>query len=102
MGKVIIKTASTYRLEHEREVLKCLHGQPSIRPLVDEILEPPCLVLKFLDDHSLNASNQNQLKKSEVKFVAKKVLEALDALHTSGYVHTGKFIDSNPGLILAR
>lgn len=99
MGKVIIKTAPTYRLENERDVLKHLYGQPGIRPLLDEILEPPCLVLKYLDEHSLHASNQKQLRKSDVKFVTKKVLEALDALHTAGYVHTGKFMNGNYILI---
>ncbi|KAF2277919.1 putative serine/threonine protein kinase [Westerdykella ornata] len=88
MGKVVVKTAPTYRLENERDVLKRFHGQPSIRPLLDEILEPPCLGLKYLDDHSLRASNQRQLEKSDVEFIARRILESLDALHSAGYVHT--------------
>ena len=71
-------------------MLKRFKDQPVIRPLLDEIADPPCLVLKHLDDNLLAASNKKHLEKVEIKLVARKVLEALVPLHEAGYVHTGK------------
>ena len=73
----------------ERDVLKHFHARPGIRQLLDEISDPASLVLKQLDDNLLSASNKKRLKKPEIKFVAKRVLEALQVLHEDGYVHTG-------------
>ena len=46
--------------ENERDVFKQFQDRtPFIRPLIDEIEEPPSpsiIVLKHLDDHLLNAS----------------------------------------------
>lgn len=36
----------------------------------------------------LKASNIRNLKRSEIKFVAKGALEALNTFHEAGYVHT--------------
>lgn len=74
-------------------MLKRFKDQPAIRPLLDEIDEPPCIVLQYLDDDVLNASNKKPLEKSDIKLVARKVLEALKPLHEAGYVHTGKIAD---------
>lgn len=90
MGKVIIKTAFPTRLANERAMLKRFNDNPAIRPLLDEIAEPPCIVLKYLDDDLLSCSDSKPLEKAETRLVARKVLEALKPLHEAGYVHTGK------------
>jgi casein kinase II subunit alpha len=69
--------------------LKMFQGRPYIRPLLDQIEEPPALVLRFLQDNLLKASNMRRLERSEIKFVARGVLEALSVFHEAGYVHTG-------------
>ena len=89
-GKVIIKTAPQGRLENERDVLKHFSACPYIRQLIDETKTPPSLILQHLDDNLLHASNVKSLESSEVKFVAKRVLQAIQALHEEGYTHTGQ------------
>lgn len=86
---MIIKTAPKYRLDNERGVLQHFHGQPGIRQLLDETQDPPSLVLKHLDENLLSASNSKRLEKTEIKIVAKRILEALQVFHEDGYVHTG-------------
>ncbi|KAL4984446.1 kinase-like domain-containing protein [Aspergillus falconensis] len=89
---VIAKSVQHFRLQNERDVLlRFQHRTSSIRPLIEELEDfnaPPTLILKYLDDDILNASNKRQLTRSEVKFIAKKVLEALAVLHDEGFVHT--------------
>lgn len=93
-GNVIVKSVNHFRLQNERDVL--LRFQPRtqhIRPLLDEVdpdIPSHALVMRWLDDDLLNVTRRRQLASSEVKFVAKGVLEALQALHADGYVHTGK------------
>jgi serine/threonine protein kinase len=61
--------------------------------LTDEIEEPsdyPTIVLKYLEDHLLNASIKKTLNRKELKYVSRRILEALKVLHEEGYVHTGK------------
>lgn len=96
-GTVIVKSAPIKRLNNEREMLKRFKGNRHIRPLLDEIEEPPALVLKFLHDNLLSASNTRRLERSELRFVARGVLEALNVIHEAGYVHT----DIKPNNILA-
>jgi len=57
--------------------------------LVDEIEEPAALVLNQMDDTALGASNSKKLERSDVKFMAKGILDALRTLHEAGFVHTG-------------
>ena len=47
-------------------------------------------MLQYVDDNLLHASSKMTLESSEVKFVAKRILQALQALHHDGYTHTGK------------
>ncbi|EZF32256.1 hypothetical protein H101_04153 [Trichophyton interdigitale H6] len=56
--------------------------------LLDKTSTPPAIVLKHLDDDLLNASDTQHLTRPEVKYVAKKVLEATSAFHEEGFVHT--------------
>ncbi|KAL4820711.1 kinase-like domain-containing protein [Aspergillus spinulosporus] len=90
--KFIAKSVRHFRLQNERDILlRFQHRTSSIRPLIEEFQDsnaPPTLILKHLDDDVLKASNKQQLTNSEVKFVAKKVLEALAVLHDEGFVHT--------------
>jgi casein kinase II subunit alpha len=84
-----VKTAPRNKLETEREVLSHFRSKPYIRQLVDEIDEPPALVLNFLDDNLLDLSGRKRLERRDVKLVARSVLEALKQFHEAGYVHTG-------------
>lgn len=92
---VVIKSVKGHpRVENERDVLKRFqHRTPHLRPLIDEIQEPsdpPTIVLKYLDDHLLSASIKKTLNRKELKYVTRRVLEALKVLHEDDYVHTGK------------
>lgn len=55
----------------------------------------PAIVLKYLDDDILHTSNIKRLARIEVKYVARRVLEALSVLHQEGFVHTGKLLVTN-------
>lgn len=85
-------------MANERDVLKRFQDRiPSLRPLVDEIEEPsqpPTIVLKYLDDHLLNASINKPLNRKELKYISKRILQALLVLHEGGYVHTGEEIEA--------
>lgn len=53
---------------------------------IEESADPPAIVLKYLDDDLLNASAARRLTTtSDIKYVSKKVLEALKVLHEDGY-----------------
>jgi hypothetical protein len=81
-------------VRNERDVLKRFqHRTTHLRPLIDEIIEPPsptAIVLKHLDDHLLNASIKQTLNRKELKYVVECVLKALKVLHEDNYVHTGQ------------
>ena len=98
-GKVIVKTAPQGRLENERDVLRNFRTSPNIRQLLDETKNPPSLILQHLDDNLLHASSVKTLRSSDVKFVAKRVLQAIQVLHEEGYTHTGMLIDLSCYLI---
>jgi serine/threonine protein kinase len=87
-------------VENERDVLRSFQDRtPYLRPLIDEIEEPsnpPTIVLKYLEDHLLNALIKKTLKRKELKYVSRSILEALKVLHKDGYVHTGKRFARNP------
>ncbi|PWY70287.1 STE/STE20 protein kinase [Aspergillus sclerotioniger CBS 115572] len=85
----IIKNPHQARINNERAVLKQFQTRtPYLRPLIDEIIDPPALVLRHLDDDLMSASASQRLTTSEIKYVSKKVLQALAVLHDDGYVHT--------------
>lgn len=88
--KVVLKSIRHFRLRNERDVLLRFQSKtPYIRPLLDEIEDPPAIILRYLEDDLLQSSNRRRLSRSEVKFVARRVLEALEVLHSEGFVHTG-------------
>lgn len=89
-GKVVIKTAPVERFENERNVLKNFQGRPYIRQMLDETEDPPSMVLKHLNDNLLSVSAGKAIEGLDVKFVAKRILQALHALHEDGYTHTGR------------
>lgn len=90
----VVKSANHFRIHIERDVLlRFQHKTPLLRPLVDEIQDPaspPAIVLKYLEENILHASNRKCLARAEVKYVARHILEALSVLH-KGFIHTGKF-----------
>lgn len=90
---VIIKAARHFRIMNERDVLRKFQDRtPHLRPLVDEITEPlspPAIVLKHLEDDLWAASGSKKLSGREIRYVSKRILEALKVLHDDGYVHTG-------------
>ncbi|KAM5507735.1 hypothetical protein McanMca71_001003 [Microsporum canis] len=55
---------------------------------IEDSSVPHSIVLRYLDDDILHASNNQRLTHLEVKFVARKVLEGLSVLHEEGFVHT--------------
>ncbi len=91
---MVIKSIRNHpRVKNERDVTKRFQNRTSyLRPLVDEIeepLEPATIVLQHVDDDLLNASMKKFLTRREIKYVSRRVLEALRVLHEDGYVHTG-------------
>lgn len=58
--------------------------------MLDETKEPRSIVLKHLDVNLLSASAEKAIDSIDVKLVAKRILQALHALHEEGYTHTGK------------
>lgn len=91
--KVIAKSVRHFRLQNERDILLRFQRRTSaIRPLIEEVEDansPPTLILKYLNDDVLNASNKQPLTHFEVVSVARKMLEALAVLHDEGFVRTG-------------
>jgi serine/threonine protein kinase len=91
---VVIKSARHFRITNERDVLRTFQSKtPHLRPLIDEIVEPadpPAIVLKYLENDLLSASNAKRLSGREIRYVSKRVLETLKVLHEDGYVHTGR------------
>ena len=65
--------------------------------LIDEIEEPsdpPTTVLKYIEDHLLNALIKT-LNRKELKYVSRHMLE-LKVLDEDGHVHTGKGFARSP------
>lgn len=94
---VVIKSVQGHWcLHNERDVLKRFQTRtPTLRPLLDEIedpVEPPAIVLKYLDDDLTRSSRKQRLTRPKTKYVAKNILEALQVLHEDGYVHTGTLL----------
>ncbi|TVY17231.1 3-phosphoinositide-dependent protein kinase B [Lachnellula arida] len=96
-GKVVVKTAPAERFENERSILTLFQDRPCIRQMLDEIKGAPFMVLRHLDVNLLSASAEKGIGGIDVKLVAKRILQALHALHEEGYTHT----DIKPDNILA-
>ena len=88
--------AGCARLSHRRRLLIYLlmltrfRDVPTLRRLVDEVQDPPLLVLEYLDSNTLAESRMKGFKSSDAKLVAKAVLETLAAFHAEGIVHTSR------------
>ncbi|KAK3363696.1 kinase-like domain-containing protein [Lasiosphaeria hispida] len=87
-----------WRLRNEADIVKRYQPEtPFIRPLVDEIhepVDPPSIILRYLDSDLLAESNKKRLSRPEIKQVARCVLEALRVLHRDGMVHTDIKLDN--------
>lgn len=82
------------RVEHERDILRLFDKSPPLRTLVDGIEEPAhptTIVLEYLEADLDQCSRDKTLNRSELKYVSKKLLEAIDTLHDRGYIHTGTY-----------
>ena len=93
---VILKWAPESRLKKESDVLKQFRDVPSVRQLVDEIRTPPLMVLENLDRNLLDESGAKRLRMSDIKYVAKHILEALAVLHGNNIIHAGSVQDNSP------
>ena len=96
----IVKTMKGHwHLHNEAHILQKYQAHnPSIRPIIDEIVnpqDPPSTVLKYLATQLLDESGKKRLSRPEIKQVAKSVLQALCALHKDGKVHTGRLMAGN-------
>lgn len=83
-----MKTAPRLRLDNERRILDQFGGRSMFRRLIDEIHDPPFLVLEHLDDDLLKASNTKTLNRTKLKDVAGRLLRAIELLHENRYTHT--------------
>lgn len=95
----IIKSIQNHwRLQNEASILKRFQNTtPSLRPLLDEILEPvepASIVLKYLDKDLLQESRRERLSRPDIKRVARTILLALKVLHKDGLVHTDVKLDN--------
>ncbi|KAK3374602.1 serine/threonine protein kinase [Podospora didyma] len=97
-SQVIVKSVTGHLgIENEQDVLKRFRSRAPYRPLIDEIedpAQPTTIVLKHLDDQLLDASVKKTLNRKEIKYVSRRVLEALSILHKDGYVHTDVKLDN--------
>ena len=87
---MVIKRAPPHLLSTEREVLEIVQNHTCIRQMIDNIESPSSLVLDYLDDNLLDVCSRKRLEGSDVKVVARTILEALAVLHENGFVHTGQ------------
>ncbi|KAL9130511.1 MAG: hypothetical protein Q9217_001331 [Psora testacea] len=85
---IVVKAALEPFFRNERDILKRFQTTSSLRRLIDEVQDPPLLVLEHLDSNLLIESAAKRLESSEVKHTTKAVLQALAALHEEGIVHT--------------
>ncbi|KAH8673372.1 kinase-like domain-containing protein [Xylariales sp. PMI_506] len=80
-----------FRVVNERNILKHFNGRsPYIRPMIDEIREPngPVrIVLRYLESDLAKASAERKLTRKEVKYVSRRVLQALKVMHSKDFVH---------------
>ena len=91
---MVIKRAPHHLLSIEREILGIAQNHKYIRQIVDNIDSPPSLALEYLDDNLLDVCSRKRLEGSDVKVVARTVLEALAVLHENGFIHTGQSLQS--------
>jgi len=72
-------------------MLRQFEGQQAIRQFVDEVLDPPLLVLEKFDTDMLRESWKGSTASPTVRYIAWHILKALAALHAAGFVHTGLY-----------
>lgn len=95
---IIKSIPNHWRLQNEASILKRYQSTNRyLRPLLDEILEPPepaSIALKYLDTDLLQESRKERLSRPEIKRVARAILSALKVLHRDGLVHTDVKLDN--------
>jgi hypothetical protein len=94
---VIVKHAEHQGIRNERNLLLPFQDHaPYLRSLIDEVDDVDgtnwsAIVLKHLHDDLLASSSTRTMSRPELKKVGKGVLEALQVLHSEGYIHTGGY-----------
>jgi hypothetical protein len=78
-------------LNNEDEVLKRFRGKSSTRQLLDEVQDPPSLILEHLNQNPMDTSNEERISRTVVKRIEQKMLEAMVAAHDENLVHTGLY-----------
>lgn len=90
--RVIIKTERvTHQLNNEKGILAHFRNTPHIRLLLDEVSDPPALVLNRLDGDILEAAKDKPVTGKDLKYVARTVLERIRDMHEAkplGFIHT--------------
>lgn len=89
LQRVACKSAPENRSHNEHQILHRFQNIQPFRRITDNVQDPPLLVLEYLDSNLLIEAGTKKLESSDVKLVAKVVLQALAALHEEGIVHTG-------------
>lgn len=66
---VIVKTAPDFLFRNERNILKRFQTISSLRRLIDEVQDPPLLVLEYLDSNLLieSATKKTSVFRSQVR-----------------------------------
>lgn len=95
-SQVVLKTAPQTRLIREGEILKNVADCLRIRQWLDQGVDPPFLVLEYMDNDALRLSGEGILSRSDIKAIARGTLQALSFLHAQGMAHTGKVLLIDP------
>ncbi|ORX92705.1 hypothetical protein BCR34DRAFT_629460 [Clohesyomyces aquaticus] len=90
---VVMKSVEGHpRVETGRDVLKRFqYGTPYLRHMIDEIEEldvPVTIALQYIDDNLWAWSAKRTLNRKELKYVSRRILEALSVLYEEGFVRT--------------
>ncbi|KAL9128235.1 MAG: hypothetical protein Q9217_003051 [Psora testacea] len=74
--RVTVKTASDWPLKNERDILEAVRDNPCILPIIDTSNDPPSLILKYLDDNLLSASNAKTLERADINYVHTGIVQS--------------------------
>lgn len=73
---------------NERDIFTRFHTVFALWRLIDEVQDSFLLILKYLDNNLLNKTREKELEFSNVKCVAKTILQILTAFYKKKMVYT--------------